>query len=126
MNGFWIMGLDHVQLAMPRGGEGEAREFYGRLLGLPELPKPAVLASRGGAWFALPDGRQLHLGVEEPFRPNRKAHPAFLVSDLDALARATESEGRPVGWDDALAPEYRRFYGEDPFGNRVEFLQAVG
>jgi catechol 2,3-dioxygenase-like lactoylglutathione lyase family enzyme len=126
MRGFGITGLDHVQLAMPRGGELEARDFYGRLLGLPELPKPAALAGRGGAWFALPDGRQLHLGVEEPFRPNRKAHPAFLVSDLDGLARAMEAEGRPVSWDDALAPEYRRFYGEDSFGNRIEFLQPSG
>lgn len=116
-----ITGLDHVQLAMPRGGEAEARGFYGRLLGLQELEKPATLAGRGGAWFALPDGHGLHLGVEEPFRPNRKAHPAFVAADLDALARALGAEGRTVAWDDALAPR-RRFYGEDPFGNRLEFL----
>jgi catechol 2,3-dioxygenase-like lactoylglutathione lyase family enzyme len=108
------------------GGGEETCGFYGWPLGLREMPKPAALPGRGGAWFALPDGRQLHLGVEEPFSPNRKAHPAFLVSDLDALARVMEAEGRPVGWDDALAPEYLRFYGEDPFGNRVEFLETVG
>jgi catechol 2,3-dioxygenase-like lactoylglutathione lyase family enzyme len=116
-----ITGLDHVQLAMPCGGEGEARGFFAGLLGLPELEKPAALAGRGGAWFALPDGRQLHLGVEEPFRPNRKAHLAFIAPDPDALARELEARGRPVAWGDALAPR-RRFYGEDPFGNRLEFL----
>jgi len=110
---------------MPRGGEREARGFFGGLLGLPELEKPAALAGRGGAWFSLPDGRQLHLGVEEPFRPNRKAHPAFVAEDLDALARAFGAEGRLVAWDDALVPR-RRFYGEDPFGTRLEFLGPEG
>jgi catechol 2,3-dioxygenase-like lactoylglutathione lyase family enzyme len=91
-----ITGLDHVQLPMPRGGERQARVFFERLLGLPEVEKPATLRGRGGAWLALPDGRQLHLGVEEPFRSNRKAHPAFVVADLDGLARLLEGEGLPV------------------------------
>jgi len=123
-DGCVITGLDHVQLSMPRDGEGQARDFFGRLFGLPELEKPATLRGRGGAWFALADGRQLHLGVEDPFRPNRKAHPAFVADDLDGLARVLKAEGRPATWDDALAPRYR-FYGEDPFDNRIEFLEPA-
>jgi catechol 2,3-dioxygenase-like lactoylglutathione lyase family enzyme len=116
-----ITALDHVQVAMPAGGERDARDFYSGLLGLDELEKPGALAARGGAWFALPDGRQLHLGVEDPFRPSRKAHPAFVAS-LDELAKRMEAGGLPVRWDEGLAPR-RRFYGEDPFGNRLEFLE---
>jgi catechol 2,3-dioxygenase-like lactoylglutathione lyase family enzyme len=117
-----ITALDHVQVAVPAGGERNARDFYSYLLGLDELEKPAALAARGGAWFALPDGRQLHLGVEDPFWPSRKAHPAFVVSPLDELAERFEAGGLPVWWDEELAPR-RRFYGEDPFGNRLEFLE---
>ncbi len=116
-----ITALDHVQVAMPAGGKREARGFYCDLLGLDELEKPAKLAARGGAWFALPDGRQLHLGVEDPFRPSRKAHPAFVAS-LDELAGRIAAGGLPVRWDEELAPR-RRFYGEDPFGNKLEFLE---
>lgn len=119
-----LEGLDHVQIAMPRGAEPEARGFFGRLLGLRELEKPASLAGRGGLWHTLPDGRELHLGVEEPFRPNGKAHPAFAASDLDGLAGALEAEGHEVEWDEALLPR-RRFYVRDPFGNRLEFLGAA-
>ena len=117
-----ITALDHVQVAMPAGGEREARHFYCDLLGLDELEKPAALAARGGAWFALPDGRQLHLGGEDPFRPSRKAHPAFVTSSLDVLTERIEAGGLPVRWDEELAPR-RRFYGEDPFGNRLRFLE---
>jgi catechol 2,3-dioxygenase-like lactoylglutathione lyase family enzyme len=117
-----ILALDHVQLAMSAGGERDARAFYSGLLGLDELEKPAPLAARGGVWFALPDGRQLHLGVEEPFRASRKVHPAFLAADLEELAAEMDAARSPVRWDDALAPR-RRFYGEDPFGNRLEFLE---
>jgi catechol 2,3-dioxygenase-like lactoylglutathione lyase family enzyme len=113
-----ITALDHVQVAMPAGGERDARDFYSGLLGLDELEKPAA---RGGAWAALPDGPQLHLGVEDPFRPNRKAHPAFVTS-LDELAERMEAGGLPVRWDEELAPR-RRFYGEDPFGKRLEVLE---
>ncbi len=118
-----ITALDHLQVAMPAGGEEDARAFYSGLLGLDELEKPAALAARGGAWFALPDGRQLHLGVEDPFRPSRKAHPAFVASYLDGLAERIEAGGLPVRWDEELAPR-RRFYGEDPFGNRLEFMES--
>ncbi len=117
-----IDGLDHAQLAMPPGGEERARAFFGGLLGLVELEKPPALAGRGGVWFGLPDGRQLHFGVEEPFRPSEKAHPAFGCAALDDLARRMEEGGYAVRWDEALAPR-RRFYGEDPFGNRLEFIE---
>jgi catechol 2,3-dioxygenase-like lactoylglutathione lyase family enzyme len=117
-------GLDHVQLAMPRGGEERARAYFGGMLDLTELEKPAALEGRGGAWFLLPDGRQVHLGVEEPFQPNEKAHPAFVCATLDELALRLEEGGHPVRWDGALAPR-RRFYCEDPFGNRLEFLGAL-
>ncbi|HEX5700002.1 MAG TPA: hypothetical protein VFX77_05100 [Rubrobacter sp.] len=115
-------GLDHVQLAMPPGGEERARAFFGGLLGLVDLEKPATLAKRGGAWFGLPDGRQLHLGVEESFRPNEKAHPAFGCVALEDLALTLGENGYAARWDGALAPRWR-FYSEDPFGNRIEFIE---
>ena len=117
-----LEGLDHVQLAMPRGGEERARAYFTGLLGLVELEKPEALAGRGGVWFGLPDGRQLHLGVEEPFRPSAKAHPALGCAALDDLTRRLEEGGYAVRWDEALTPR-RRFYGEDPFGNRIEFIE---
>ena len=117
-----IGALDRAQVAMPAGRGAEARAFYSGLLDLEEMEKPAALSGRGGAWFALPDGRQLHLGVEDPFRPSSKAHPAFTVHALDELAERISASGLPVRWDDELAPR-RRFYGEDPFGNRLEFLE---
>lgn len=117
-----ITGLDHVQLAMPPGEEASARGFYAGLLGLTELAKPAALAERGGVWFDLPDGRQLHLGVEEGYLAAQKAHPALAASDLDALARTLDAAGYPLTWDDLLAPA-RRFYTEDPFGNRLEIIE---
>jgi catechol 2,3-dioxygenase-like lactoylglutathione lyase family enzyme len=116
-----ITGLDHVQLAMPAGGEAQARAFYGGLLGMRELEKPEQLAARGGCWFEAP-GAQLHLGVEAGFTPARKAHPALRVDDLEALREALTSAGAPVTPDDTL-PNVRRFYAADPFGNRIEFIQ---
>jgi catechol 2,3-dioxygenase-like lactoylglutathione lyase family enzyme len=113
-----IVGLDHVQLAAPAGCEAEARAFFGGLLGLEEVEKPAALAARGGLWFALPDGRQLHIGVEQAFAPAAKAHPAFLVSGYDALRAHF---GAP---EDEEIPGVRRFYAADPFGNRLEFVDA--
>ena len=118
-----VEALDHVQVAMPMGREDGARWFYAGLLGLDELEKSPPLAARGGAWFALPDGRQLHLGVEEPFHASKKAHPAFAASSLDELAQKLEDAGLPVRWDEEFAPR-RRFYGEDPFGNRLEFVEG--
>jgi catechol 2,3-dioxygenase-like lactoylglutathione lyase family enzyme len=109
--------IDHVQVAAPPGCEEEARAFYGGLLGLAELEKPPALRARGGVWFALGEGQQLHVGVEQEFVPARKAHPAFAVDDLDALAARIGD----VTWDEEL-PGVRRFYAADPFGNRLEFL----
>ena len=118
-----ITGLDHVQIAAPRGCEDAARAFYGGLLGLREIPKPAALAARGGAWFALGDRGQLHVGVEEPFVPARKAHPALAVAPdgLDALAARLADAGVAVRRDGAI-PGVRRFYVDDPWGNRIELV----
>ncbi|MFI7704554.1 glyoxalase [Nonomuraea sp. NPDC049480] len=114
-----IRGLHHVQLAAPRGSEPLLREFYVGVLGLRELPKPPELAARGGVWFR-GDGVEIHLGIEDDFRPARKAHPAFLVDDLDAYAARI-----PGAVPDALLPGYRRIHVSDVVGNRIELLQVV-
>ena len=116
-----IVGLDHVQLAMPPGGEAEARRFYGELLGMREVAKPAPLTARGGCWFESP-GTVVHLGVEAEFIPARKAHPAFRVADLEECRDGLAAAGVPITPDDSL-PEVRRFYTADPFGNRIELIQ---
>jgi RimJ/RimL family protein N-acetyltransferase/catechol 2,3-dioxygenase-like lactoylglutathione lyase family enzyme len=115
--------LHHVQLAMPAGGEDEARRFFGGALGMEEVPKPPELATRGGVWFRRGDV-ELHLGVEEAFSPATKAHPGILVDDLDGLADALRAAGHDVTPDTRL-PGYRRFYARDCFGNRLEFLTRV-
>jgi catechol 2,3-dioxygenase-like lactoylglutathione lyase family enzyme len=109
----------------PVGCEPRAREFYGGLLGLSELEKPEGLRSRGGVWFAV-GAAQLHVGVQEPFVPARKAHPGLAVSasGIEALARRLAAVGAPVDWDHAVAG-VRRLFTEDPWGNRLE-LVAVG
>ena len=116
-----FIALHHAQLAMPPGEETAARAFYTGPLGMTELQKPPVLAARGGCWFRR-GGLELHLGVEDPFVPARKAHPGLLVDGLDGLAAALEGAGHAVTWDDDF-PGYRRFYAADPFGNRLEFLE---
>jgi catechol 2,3-dioxygenase-like lactoylglutathione lyase family enzyme len=116
-----IEDLDHVQVAMPPGGEERARAFYGDLLGLPEIPKPTNLAARGGVWFAV-GPRQLHLGVEPDFRPARKAHPAFRVRGLAGLVERCRAAGVAVVEDEPL-PGFDRVYLTDPFGNRLELLE---
>jgi len=118
-----IRGLDHVQIAAPPGCEEDARRFFGGLLELPELPKPEPLASRGGTWFQV-GAQQLHVGVEADLAPARKAHPAFAVDDVEALAARLEAAGVEVRWDNEL-PGVRRFYAEDPWGNRLEFLERA-
>lgn len=117
-----ISGIDHVQVAIPVGGEAAAREYYGALLGMIEVPKPAALAARGGCWFTS-GSAVLHLGVEEPFAPARKAHPAFLVDDLDALQDQLTSAGYECARSDGELPGISRFHTIDPFGNRIEFQQ---
>lgn len=118
-----VAGLDHVQVAMPAGAEDVARAFYAGALGLAERPKPEPLASRGGCWFR-GHGVEIHLGVEADFRPARKAHVALSVDRLDDLAARLGAGGHPVRWDDALAGR-RRFYTDDPFGNRLEMLDLA-
>ena len=120
---FRVHGLDHVQLAMPAGEEGRAREFYIGVLGLKEVPKPANLAKRGGAWFESGTLR-VHLGVEADFRPAKKAHPALLVEHLDAMTQHLQRAGVTVVTDEPLEG-YRRIYVSDPFGNRIELLEPV-
>jgi catechol 2,3-dioxygenase-like lactoylglutathione lyase family enzyme len=117
-----VLGIDHVQVAAPRGCEAEARAFYGDLLGLEELPKPEPLRVRGGCWFRA-GGQELHVGVEEPFAPARKAHPGLVVSGLDRLAGRLAGAGITVAWDDTV-PGLRRFHTADPFGNRLEFRES--
>jgi hypothetical protein len=117
-------GYDHVQVCCPPGGEGEARAFYGGLLGLREVPKPAELASRGGCWFDVGSGQGLHVGVLEPFAPATRAHPALRVVDvpsLEALAASLIEHGVPVEWADVPVAE-ARCKVRDPFGNLVELL----
>lgn len=116
-----VTGLDHVQLAMPENQEDRARQFYGSLLGLVEVPKPESLAVRGGCWFE--SGRTIvHLGVQKDFIPALKAHPAFTVSDLGQLRERLTRAGYTVNDDDSV-PGVNRFYVSDPFGNRLEFIQ---
>jgi len=113
--------IDHVQIAAPEGCEPAARDFFGRLLGLEEIEKPEKLRARGGCWFKI-GTRQLHVGVESDFRPAAKAHPAFAVHDIEALFRDLSAAGVPCKWDDALGG-IRRFYAQDPWGNRLEFTE---
>lgn len=119
-----IAGLDHVQVAAPVGSEGDARGFYGDLLGLPELEKPEALRGRGGVWFAC-GAQQLHVGTIDDFAPAVKAHPALRVRrpDLDPIAERLAAAGSTVEWDDAI-PNTRRFYTVDPWGNRIELLAS--
>lgn len=114
------VGLHHVQVSAPIGCEADARWFYGDLIGLAEIERPESLAQRGGVWFGL-GAQELHIGVQEPFSPAWKAHPALSVpiGDLDALAQRLLEAGVKVSWDDAL-PGIRRFYSKDPWGNRIE------
>lgn len=116
-----LVDVDHVQLAAPPGSEALLRAFYCGVLGMREMPKPPVLGARGGCWF-LAGAVQLHLGVEDDFRPARKAHPGLRVRDISAYAERLASQGAPVVWDSGL-PGHRRFYSEDPVGNRLEFLE---
>ena len=118
-----IVGLDHVQLAMPAGREAEARAFYQGILGIPEVPKPSNLVTRGGCWFEL-GAVKVHLGVEVDFRPARKAHPAFLVEDLAAVMSTLAAAGVAMRRDEPLEG-YDRVYVDDPFGNRIELLERL-
>jgi catechol 2,3-dioxygenase-like lactoylglutathione lyase family enzyme len=115
------LDLDHVQLAAPNGCESAARAFFGDLLGLSEIDKPESLRSRGGCWFRL-GNRQLHIGVEEPFRPSLKAHPAFAARDIEALFERLERSAIVCSWDTEIEGR-KRFFVHDPWGNRLEFTE---
>jgi catechol 2,3-dioxygenase-like lactoylglutathione lyase family enzyme len=118
-----IVGIDHVQLAMPQGREEDARKFYAGLLGLPEKAKPPELAARGGAWFES-EAVKLHLGVEASFHPARKAHPALLVRGLRSLVERLRQAGVEI-IEDPL-DGHDRVYASDPFGNRLELMEPLG
>jgi catechol 2,3-dioxygenase-like lactoylglutathione lyase family enzyme len=115
-----ILGLDHVQLAMPVGREDDADCFYRDLLGFSVVPKPPLLAARGGRWYEAGAVR-VHLGVDARFRAAQKAHPGLVVDDLDALAVRLEAAGLTPRWEDDQ-PGMRHFYVDDPFGNRLELI----
>lgn len=119
---FTFARVHHVQLSIPAGGEDASRAFWGGVLGMQELAKPPVLAARGGCWFG-GGGIEVHLGVEADFAPARKAHPGLLIGGLDELAARMREHDVEVQWDGNL-PGYRRFHSQDPFGNRLEFLEA--
>ena len=115
-----FVSIDHVQLAIPPGGEPSARRFYGELLGFVEVPKPALLEVRGGCWFESGEVK-IHLGVEEDFRPARKAHPALRCRDYPTLIARLAAAGIEVrGASDV--PGLTRCHIDDPFGNRIELV----
>jgi len=118
-----ITAVDHVQLAAPPGSEDRLRAYYAGVLQMAEIPKPPVLAARGGCWFQA-GGVQLHLGIEADFRPAKKAHPGLRVTGIERYAARLQAHGAQVEWDENL-PGHRRFYSEDPVGNRLEFLEQV-
>jgi catechol 2,3-dioxygenase-like lactoylglutathione lyase family enzyme len=115
-----LTGIDHVQLAAPPGCEEEARRFFGDLLGLEEVAKPAALQARGGVWFRV-GPQQLHVGVDEGFAPATKAHPAFLAREYDALRERLGAAGVETRDDDSIRG-VRRCYAADPWGNRIELI----
>src|SRR5512139_2034886 len=119
-----ILSIDHIQIAVPAGQEDWARTFYVDVLGFTEIPKPAELAKRGGAWFQS-QGVQLHLGVEAGFRPARKAHPAFIVSDLDSLIGKVMEAGYETDTSQPPLDGYKRAHIFDPFGNRIELMEKL-
>jgi catechol 2,3-dioxygenase-like lactoylglutathione lyase family enzyme len=119
-----ILSIDHVQLAMPEGKEDDARAFYSSILGFSEMPKPPALAKRGGAWFQSGNVR-LHLGVEKDFRPARKAHPAFLVDNLDAILEKVLQAGYQADESQPPLAGFKRVHIHDPFGNRIELIEPA-
>jgi hypothetical protein len=122
-----FLGIDHVQLAAPPACEAEARRFFGELLGLTELPKPAALPVRGGLWFQC-GAQQIHIGVEKEFRPAKKAHPALRLRDEASMLalKARLSAAGVATKDDREIEDAARFFADDPWGNRLEFVAAKG
>lgn len=118
---YHIEAIDHIQLAAPKGSEEEARAFFTGILGLEEIEKPPLLRKRGGVWFKF-GHYQIHIGIEEPFIPAKKAHPAFRIKDIEALKSHLRDNDYPFVADDNL-PGANRIYVDDPFGNRMEMLE---
>lgn len=120
---FRYAGIDHVQLAAPRGCEEEARSFFVELLGMEEIAKPENLRKRGGVWFRC-GVHELHIGVQDDFVPASKAHPAFEVLGIEALRSRLEEAGVTANEDEPIAGK-TRFHIRDPFGNRIEFVENI-
>ena len=119
---FSILQIDHVQLAAPKGSEDRARHFFGDILGLKEIEKPEILKKRGAVWFLI-GNQQLHIGIEEPFSPAKKAHPAFEIEQIEALKRHLTNN--KIDYQvDHLLPGANRIFLHDPFGNRIELLEC--
>lgn len=118
---FEYIGIDHIQLAAPIGCEEKARGFWGGIIGLEEIQKPESLQGRGGCWFKF-GSQQIHIGVEEDFLPAKKAHPAFVIGNLE-IFRLHLEENDIKTKEDAPIDGRARFFVSDPFGNRVEFLE---
>lgn len=118
---FSIGKIDHIQVAAPKGGEAEARQFYSEVLDMKEIEKPGPLKGRGGVWFEF-GSFQLHVGIDEPFVPAKKAHPAFKVAGYEALQKHLTAQGVEFRTDDSIRG-VERFFVFDPFGNRLEFLK---
>jgi len=119
-----ILAIDHVQIALPIGGEESARAFYMDVLGFTEIPKPAELAKRGGLWFRS-ENVQLHLGIEPNFQPARKAHPAFIVNDLNSFIAKAENAGFRTDTSQPPLGGFKRAHVFDPFGNRIELMERL-
>jgi len=118
-----VIGIHHVQLAMPLGGEDAAKRFYSGMLGIPEVSKPLPQAKRGGVWFET-DHVRVHLGIEQDFRPAKKAHPGLLVQNLKVLSQRLVQAEYEVTNGEPLEG-YEHIYVNDPFGNRLELLQSI-
>ena len=118
-----VLAIDHIQISMPEGKEDLARDFYWKVLGIPEVGKPLHLDKRGGVWFER-GSLKVHLGIDPDFTPSKKAHPGLLVADINELAEKLKAHGYVVSEGSSL-PGFRRIFTNDPFGNRIEFLQAI-
>lgn len=117
----FLTGIDHIQIAAPPDAEEQAREFYGNLLGMEEIPKPENLQARGGCWFKC-GAQEVHIGIQKDFTPAKKAHPGFTVHALEQLQSRLESAGYVISQEPPIAGR-ARFFTHDPFGNRIEFLE---
>ncbi|WP_342514091.1 VOC family protein [Sporosarcina sp. FSL K6-1522] len=117
----FLTGIDHIQIAAPAGSEDAARQFYGELLGMNEIPKPENLQARGGCWFQC-GPQEMHIGIQPDFAPAKKAHPGFTVQALDQLKERLEKAGYAISNEPPIAGR-ARFFTHDPFGNRIEFLE---